>query len=164
MTAWIAVLCIGAISLTFRIAPLAFAGRTTSPRASRFIKDAGAAAVAAITVASFDRAAQSGDVAALAVAGVVGFVLALRGRVDVARRHVRARDVCGREHGVLSRDQRVAASGALALLVATVLSATNAAINSPVTSTGSAVALDARIRTTAVGTAQLRTHVAHLNR
>ena len=47
--------------------------------ASRFIKDAGAAAVAAITVASFDRAAQSGDVAALAVAGVVGFALALRG-------------------------------------------------------------------------------------
>ena len=55
-------------------------------------------------------------------------------------------------------------SGALALFVATVLRATSAAISRPVTSTGSAVALDARIRTTAVGTAQLRTHVARLNR
>jgi branched-subunit amino acid transport protein len=79
MTAWIAVVCIGIGSLALRITPLAFAGRTTSPRTSRLIKDAGAAATAAITVASFDRAAQSGDVGALAVAGVVGFVLALRG-------------------------------------------------------------------------------------
>ena len=79
MSAWIAVLCIGIGSLAFRMAPLAFAGRSTSPRTSRLIKDAGAAATAAITVASFDRAAQSGDVAALAVAGTVGFVLALRG-------------------------------------------------------------------------------------
>ena len=39
------------------------------------------------------------------------------------------------------------------MLVATVLRATSAAISSPVTSTGSAVALDARIRTTVVGTA-----------
>ncbi len=79
MTAWIVVICIGIGSLAFRTAPLAFAGRPTSPRTSRLIKDAGAAATAAITVASFDRAAQSGDVAALAVAGIVGFVLALRG-------------------------------------------------------------------------------------
>lgn len=79
MTAWIAVICIGIGSLAFRITPLAFAGRSTSPRTSRLIKDAGAAATAAITVASFDRASHSGDVAALAAAGVVGFVLALRG-------------------------------------------------------------------------------------
>ena len=79
MTAWIVVLCIGLGSLAFRITPLAFASRSTSPRTSRLIKDAGAAATAAITVASFDRAAQTGDVAALAVAGVVGFVLATRG-------------------------------------------------------------------------------------
>jgi hypothetical protein len=64
MTAWIAVLCIGAISLTFRIAPLAFAGRSTSPRASRFIKD-GAAAVGHHR-GPCSTAAQSGDVAALA--------------------------------------------------------------------------------------------------
>ena len=79
MTAWIAVLCIGAISLTFRIAPLAFAGRTTSPRRAGSSRTPARPLLAAITVASFDRAAQSGDVAALAVAGVVGFVLALRG-------------------------------------------------------------------------------------
>ena len=101
MTAWIAVLCIGARSLTFRIAPLAFAGRTTSPHVEPVIKDAGAAAVAAITVASFDRAAQSGDVAALAVAGVVGFVLALRGALDVARRRSRARACTSRSARVL---------------------------------------------------------------
>jgi branched-subunit amino acid transport protein len=79
VTAWIVVVCIGIGSLAFRVAPLAFAGRSTPPRTSRLIKDAGVAATAAITVASFDRAAQSGDVAALAVAGIVGFVLALRG-------------------------------------------------------------------------------------
>ena len=79
MTAWIVVICIGIGSLAFRVAPLAFAGRSTPPRTSRLIKDAGVAATAAITVAAFDRAAQSGDVAALAVAGIVGFVLALRG-------------------------------------------------------------------------------------
>ncbi len=91
MTAWIVVICIGIGSLAFRMAPLAFAGRSTSPRTSRVIKDAGAAATAAITVASFDRAAQSGDVVALAVAGAVGFVLALRGRVDAPRRRGRYR-------------------------------------------------------------------------
>jgi branched-subunit amino acid transport protein len=79
VTAWIVVICVGIGSLAFRMAPLAFAGRSTSPRTSRLIKDAGAAATAAITVAWFDRAAQSGDVAAIAVAGVVAFVLALRG-------------------------------------------------------------------------------------
>jgi branched-subunit amino acid transport protein len=79
VSAWIAVICIGIGSLAFRMTPLAFAGRSTSPRTSRLIKDAGAAATAAITVASFDRAAQSGDVVPLAVAGTVGFVLALRG-------------------------------------------------------------------------------------
>jgi branched-subunit amino acid transport protein len=79
VTAWIVIVCIGIGSLAFRIAPLAFAGRTTSPRTSRLIKDAGAAAVAAITVSNFDRAAQNGDIAALAVAGIVGLILALRG-------------------------------------------------------------------------------------
>ena len=79
MTAWIAVLCIGLGSLAFRITPLAFAGRTASARVSRVIKDAGVAAVGAITVSSFDRAAQLGDVTALAAAGVVGLVLTVRG-------------------------------------------------------------------------------------
>ena len=79
MTAWIAVICVGLGSLAFRITPLAFAGRTASPRVSRMIKDAGAAAVAAITVSSFDRAAQSGDVTALAVAAVIGLLLTVRG-------------------------------------------------------------------------------------
>ena len=79
MSAWIAVVCIGFGSLAFRVTPLAFAGRMSSPRTSRLIKDAGAAAVAAITVASFDRAAHSGSVAALAVAGLVGLVLTVRG-------------------------------------------------------------------------------------
>ena len=79
MTAWIVVICIGIGSLAFRVAPLAFAGRSTPPRTSRLIKDAGVAATAAITVAAFNRASQSGDVAALALAGIVGFALALRG-------------------------------------------------------------------------------------
>ena len=79
MTAWVVVFCIGLGSLAFRVTPLAFAGRTASPRVGRMIKDAGAAAVAAITVSSFDRAAQSGDVAALAVAGLIGLALTLRG-------------------------------------------------------------------------------------
>ena len=79
MTAWIVVVCIGVGSLAFRIVPLAFAGRHASPQVSRAIKDAGAAAVAAITVSAFDRAAHAGDVVALAAAGVVGLVLTLRG-------------------------------------------------------------------------------------
>jgi branched-subunit amino acid transport protein len=79
VTAWIAVICIGLGSLAFRIAPLAFADRTASPRVNRMIKDAGVAAVAAITVSSFDRAAQAGDVPALAVAGAIALLLTLRG-------------------------------------------------------------------------------------
>ncbi|HMK11973.1 MAG TPA: AzlD domain-containing protein [Acidimicrobiales bacterium] len=78
MTAWFVVICVGIGSLAFRAAPLAFAGRTASPRTSRFIKDAGAAAVAAITVASFDRAAHAGPVLPLAAAGLLGLALTLR--------------------------------------------------------------------------------------
>ena len=78
MTAWFVVICIGIGSLTFRVAPLAFAGRAASPRASRLLRDAGAAAVAAITVASFDRAAHAGPVLPLAIAGLLGLVLTLR--------------------------------------------------------------------------------------
>ena len=103
---------------------------------SRFIKDAGAAAVAAITVASFDRAAQSGRRRALAVAGVVGFALALPRRVDVARRSCAGSRRSWSSARRSERGQRVAMSGALALFVATVLRATSAAISRPVTSTG----------------------------
>lgn len=78
MSAWIAILCIGVGSLAFRVTPLAFAGRTASPLVDRIIKDAGVAAGAAITVASFDRAAHTGNPTALAVAGTVGLVLTMR--------------------------------------------------------------------------------------
>jgi hypothetical protein len=77
MIAWIVVICIGIGSLAFRAAR---ARRSLDPAADEPLDQGrGVAATAAITVASFDRAAQSGDVAALAVAGIVGFVLALRG-------------------------------------------------------------------------------------
>ncbi len=78
MTAWIVVVCIGLGSLTFRMVPLAFAGRATSPHASRVIRNAGAAAATAITVSSFDRAAHTGDAMALAVAGTLGLLLAVK--------------------------------------------------------------------------------------
>jgi branched-subunit amino acid transport protein AzlD len=77
MSAWIAIICIGIGSLAFRMTPLAFAGRTASPFIDRIIKDAGVAAGAAITVASFDRAAHTGNPTALAIAGTVGLVLTM---------------------------------------------------------------------------------------
>jgi len=79
MSAWIAIICIGIGSLAFRMVPLAFAGRTASPLVHRIIKDAGLGAGAAITVSAFDRAAHTGNVTALAIAGAVGLVLTMRG-------------------------------------------------------------------------------------
>ena len=80
MSAWIAILAVGAASYVFRVVPLLLADRLRlGPGFDRAVRHAGAAILAALLVDSVRANLHGGRPVAAAVAIVVGFAIAVRG-------------------------------------------------------------------------------------
>jgi len=102
VTTWVVIVAVGAGSFAFRWLPLRLHdGLAGSACLNRLIRHAGAGATSALAVSSLRDGATSGAMPALAIAAIVGLIVALRGGT-ILRVVVTGSVVYGTLAGVLS--------------------------------------------------------------